>query len=226
MPTPPAISLLRLLPILLASLALLPVAPAPAEEPPALPPKPATHILDDLHVLTPAQTTALSARLIAAARDPGVHVFLLTVPRRTTDEMEALANELTKTWTKGDIGAVIVFDDDTGKSTIATSERVDRDFSTLEVNIVLHDQLLATASESGLSRDKLVHTATIIATEFSKLKSKADRAAKGRFQNSLIIGAIALVGIGLAVFSALAKPKAPASPASTPPGESDPPADF
>lgn len=223
MPTPTAVA--RLLPILLAALALLLPAPA-ATAAPVIPPKPASHILDDLHVLTPEQTTALSARLTSAARDPGAHIFLLTVPRKTSGELTKLADGLVKTWTKDLLGAVIIFDDDTGQSTVATSERADREVSSLELNLILRDQLLALSHESGLSRDKLVATATVLAEEFSKLKRKADRAAKSRFQNGLIIGAIALLGIGLAIFSALAKPKATADAAPEPAAKGEPPCDF
>ena len=206
-----------------------PDTPAAATPPPLprapakpLPPKPASHIIDDLHVLTPELTATLSARLTATARDPGVHVFLLTVPRQKPEEITKLAEDLAKTWIKDLIGAIVIFDDDTGKVTIATSDRVEHDFSSLTVNMFLRDQLLATSRESGLSRDKLVETATEITAEFSKLKRKTDLEEHRQRVNNLIMGAVALLGIGLAVFSALAKPK---NPAAAVPRESPPPAE-
>ena len=136
-------SALRPFAVALLAAALLLPAPAPAEDPPApaapatpapapastapeeVPPKPPSHILDDLHVLRPDMTADLSARLTAAAREKDVHVFLITVQRRKHEDLEKLAARLTKTWTKGLIGAVVAFDDDTGSMTIATSERLD-----------------------------------------------------------------------------------------------------
>lgn len=240
MPPPPASRASRVLLPLLAALGLLLPAPAPAADPPAEPPapstpapqtpppreplpaKPANHIIDPLHVLTPELTATLGARLTGAARDPGVHVFLLTVPRHKPEEMAKLAEGLAKTWIKDLIGAIVIFDDETGKVTIATSDRVEHDFSSLTVNMFLRDQLLATSRESGLSRDKLVETATEITAEFSKLKRKTDLEEHRQRVNNLIMGAVALLGIGLAVFSALAKPK---NPAAAVPRESPPPAE-
>lgn len=242
MPPPPASRAFRVLLPLLAALGLLLPAPAPAADdtpaatpapatpapPPRapLPKKPASHIIDPLHVLTPELTATLSARLTAAARTQDVHVFLLTVPRQKPEELSKLAEDLAKTWIKDLIGAIIVFDDDTGKVTITTSDRVEHDFSSLAVNMFLQDQLLGTAHESGLSRDKLVETATEIAATFSEMKRKADHETHRQRVNNLIMGSIALLGIGLAIWSALAKPKGPAAAIPASPRENPPSADF
>ena len=228
------LSALRPFAVALLAAALLLPAPAPAEDPPApatpapapaitppeeIPPKPPGHILDDLHVLRPDMTADLSARLTAAAREKDVHVFLITVQRRKREDLEKLATRITKSWTKGVIGAVVAFDDDTGSMTISTSERLDNEFPSVQFNMLFRDRLLATSRASELSRDKLFETATVLATGIGDMKTAAEREARRGFIANLIMGAIALLGVGLAIFSAIGKPKdaAPTEPRANPP---------
>ena len=63
----------------------------------------------------------------------------------------------------------------------------------------------------------------MLATGIGDMKIAAKREARRGFIANLIMGAIALLGIGLAIFSAIGKPK-DAAPST--PGESPPPADF
>ena len=171
-------------------------------------------------------TKELSARLAAAAREKDVHIYLLTVPRHKTEEVETLGEKLSKTWLKDLLGAVIIFDDDTGKMTVTASDRVEKEFTSLQLNLLLRSTLLTTTRADQLSRDKLFAIANLLASGLVELKASADRETHRGHVSNLIMAVIAIVGIGLALFSALAKPKTAATSASEPAPKVNPPADF
>ncbi len=223
---------------LLATLALLLPAPAPADETPVVPalPRepvpqaPAGLILDQAHVLLPEIAARLSAKL-ADARAHDVHVYVATVSSlrvpasKQLERLEELAKDYSNTWNKHTIGAVILFDDESGMITLELSKPTSERFTTFAVEDVLRIPL-GEAQKSGLARDKIQRFGEITAVALSKLQEdylkETHRARIGNF----IMGGIALLGIGLTIFSAVAKSNGPSVAAPSHPINHQPPVDF
>ncbi len=240
MPPPPAS---RLLLPLLAALGLLLPAPAPADDPPAAPPAPATpappprepvppapagHLLDRAHVLLPEAAARLSARLTASAA-ADVHVYVVTFrslgvpPSQQHDRLQELSKDYLKAWAPHQVGAVILFDDEGGLMTVDLSQETDLRFASFAVEVALREPLAKT-QESGLARDKLEQAAQVVLETLGQRQAKWAKDTHRQRISNLIMGAVALLGLGLAVFSALGQPQSPVRPTPSP-GESPPSAE-
>ena len=221
---------------LLAALALL--LPAPADETPAVPapphepvpPAPAGQILDQAHVLLPEIAARLSAKL-ASARALDVHVYVVTVSSlrvpssKQLERLEEIAKDYSDTWNKRTIGAVILFDDESGLITLELSKPTSERFTTFAVEDVLRTPL-GEAQKSGLARDKIERFGEITAVALSRLQEDYLKETHRARIGNLIMGGIALLGIGLTIFSAVAKSNGPAVAASSPSINHQPPVDF
>ena len=233
---------------LLAALALLPSAPAqdetqkiegapstnpvvtglPAAPPEPVPLAPAGFILDQANVLLPEAAARLSARLTAASA-ADVHIYVVTfrtlgvAPSKQEEKLNARAKDFMKAWAPQKVGAMVVFDDEGGLMTVYPSPATEKRFTTFAVESAMREPLIA-IQQSGLARDKLERSAEVVADTHVPLQTKWIADTRRQRTSNLIMGAVALLGIGLAIYSAIAKPKAPALP--SPRGDSEPPPDF
>ena len=187
-----------------AALVLL-SASAPLRGIPALPERPASHVLDQARILTPEAVARLTTALQTAARDSSVEVYVMTVHAIEKDQLNPMGEALTRAWTKGAIGAVLLFDDQTGMVTIGTSEETDQKFSSLVLNMVLRDPLLA-GRLKGLSPAKLERAALAVSEGLQALNAEATRKTRRRLFENCAVGFFLLLAIGLFTFRALKRP--------------------
>ena len=242
MPPPPATRfLLRLLTVL----ALLLPAPAPADDdtptpatqatpppPPreSIPPAPDGLILDQARVLLPEATARLSARLVAA-RAADVYVYVVTIHSlgvahgKQSDRLSEQAKEYSDAWLSHKVGGVILFDDESGLMTVEVTKETNRLFTSFAVEEKIKDAL-QNFHLSGLARDKVEFTAQTLVEILSQFQADHAKAALRERTANLLMGGVALLGIGLAIYSVSAKPKTPSAGTSAPAADRQSPSDF
>jgi hypothetical protein len=168
-------------------------------------------ILDQAHVFLPEAASRLSARLLAA-RAENVYVYVITIASlkvpssKQMDRLDEVAQEYSEAWTPRAVGAVILFDDEGGLMNVLASAETDRRFASLAVEMALKGSV-AKAQESGLAREKLELSAEIVVDTLCRLQADATKAAHRNWIGNLIMGIVAVLGIGLAVLSATGRPK-------------------
>ncbi len=196
----------------------VPKLAVPAEEP--LLTRPPGPILDQAHVFRPETAERLAAHL-TAARAQDVWVYVLTVPTlrvlpsRQKEKLEGLAKSYAKTWLPESVGAVLIFDDEGGLMSAEISPEAGHRFSDVAIQIALAEPLSKIQME-GLSREKLDKSATAVTDILCKLQTKYLEETRRQRKANIIMGGIALLGLGMALWSATAgaKKTAPADPES------------
>lgn len=185
---------------------------AAATEP--VPPAPASFILDQASVLLPDAAARLTVRLTAASA-ADVHVYVVTVSSlqvsasKQSDRLSERSKEIIKAWVPKKVGAVVIFDDESGLMTVDFSPETERRFTGFAIEDSLREPLRA-IQQSGLARDKLARSAEIVTDTLIPLQAKWIADSRRRHISNLIMGAVALLGVGLTIFSAVRKPEAPA----------------
>lgn len=205
------------------------VAPTEGTHEP-VPPPPAGFILDQAQVFLPEAATRLSTRL-TAARASEVYIYVVTfrslgvAKSKQEERLHARAKDFTQAWLPGKVGALLLFDDEGGLMAVDLTPETDRRFTSFAVEDSLRDPIHS-IQQSGLARDKLEHAATTLADILVPLQDKWVAATHSHRLSNFIMGAVALLGLGLAVFSASAKPKASAGSVTAPTVPEEPHADF
>ena len=172
-----------------------------------IPPIPASHILDLGNVFLP-ETAKLLSRDLTAAQEKGVGVYVVTIPSlkvlpsKQSERLEKLANDYAAAWLPKQPGAVLLFDDEGGLMTVVTSKEAEQRFSSFILEMEFR-QALAKIPPAAISREKLQRSATIVAETLSRLEVDAAKAERRQWLSNLLMGLLALVGVGLAVFSYL-----------------------
>ena len=172
-----------------------------------IPPIPASHILDLGNVFLPETAKRLSAEL-TDAQEKGVGVYVVTIPSlkvlpsKQSERLEKLANDYATAWLPKQPGAVLLFDDEGGLMTVVTSKRAEERFSSFILEMEFR-QALAKIPPASISREKLQRSATIVAETLSKLEINAAKAERRQWLSNLLMGLLAVAGVGLAVFSYL-----------------------
>ena len=139
-----------------------------------IPPRPAGHVLDTAHFLTPETLQSLEASLSREAVDYGVEIYLLTVPTVAKNTLEPFTQAVTREWTKDLFGAVLVFDDRTGLVSIEQSDVVKKRFYEFELSRLLRETA-SSAKRPKLSRAGLEHTTLAVKGALHELKMRANR---------------------------------------------------
>lgn len=214
MPRPFALPAGWLRATLLCAIALAASPGARADEP--LPPVPASHVLDQADVILPDTEARLSTRLVAAQAQK-VWVYVVTIPSlkvlpsKQAERLEKLANDYCTAWTPDRIGALLLFDDEGGLMTVVTSKEAEKRFSSFLLEKEFREGL-AKIPPSAISREKLERSAWIVVETLSRIEAEAAKSDRRQLIGNLVMGALALLGIGLAIFSAVTGPKpAPAA---------------
>lgn len=191
-----------------------------------VPPAPAGFVLDQAHTLLPAAAADMSARLTTAAA-ADVHIYVVTVKSlgvpasQQRDRVSKRAKEYAAGWLGDKVGAILLFDDEGGLMSIELSKGTDLRFTIFAVEAEMK-AALSQISERELARDKIVLTSQIVTDALFKRQSVYVKGTHRQHIANLIMGGITLLGIGLAIYSALSKPKAEVDIAARP----APPADF
>ncbi len=140
-----------------------------------LPERPANFLFDQGSVFPQEIAQRLSIRLQECARDHDIDIYAITLPTlqvmpsRVREKLEELGSAATEKWLKDRVGAVIVFDNEAGWVTIGISERAEREFSSVSLNMVLKDPLMTTRKRR-LSPDKLEAAAIVLVDGLVELK--------------------------------------------------------
>ncbi|MEI8106244.1 MAG: hypothetical protein WCI46_00385 [Verrucomicrobiota bacterium] len=177
-----------------------------------VPPIPPSHILDLGNVFLPETAKLLSGDL-TAAQEKGVSVYVVTIPSlkvlksKQSERLEQLANDYATAWLPKQPGAVLLFDDEGGLMTVVTSKEAEKRFSSFIIEMKFR-QALAKIPPAAISREKLQRSAIIVAETLGLLEVDAAKADRRQWLSNLFMGLLALVGVGLAVYSYLSGPTA------------------
>lgn len=157
-----------------------------------IPPRPAGHVLDTAHFLTPEMIASLDDTLSQEARDHGVSIYLLTVPSVQKNTLDPFTQRVSEAWTKGLFGATIVFDDGTGLVAIQQSDQVAKRFYEFELSLLLKDTMTV-SKRPKLSREALQHTTLKLKDSLHTLKMRADSEERKSRLTRLALGSFGLL---------------------------------
>jgi len=181
----------------------------------SIPPAPASHVLDQADVILPDVEVKMSARLLAA-RLQGVAVYVATVsslrvpPSQQAEALEKLAGKYCAAWSPKQVGALLLFDDEGGLMTVVTSKEAEERFTAFLLEKEFREGL-AKIPGDVISRVKLERSGIIVADTLARLQSEAAKGDRTKRIGNLVMGLLAVLGIGLAILSALSGPKATAA---------------
>ena len=177
-----------------------------------LPERPASFVFDQGSVFPPEIAQRLSSRLQECARDHDIDIYAITLPTlqvmpsRVREKLEELGSAATEKWLKDRVGAVIVFDNEAGWVTIGLSERAEREFSSVTLNMVLKDPLMITRKKR-LSPDKLEATAIVLVDGLVKLKMNSLKEQRRHSVVRFAFIAVVLIAVTLGGLSFWGKPR-------------------
>lgn len=181
----------------------------------SIPPAPASHVLDQADVILPDVEVKMSARLLAA-RLQGAAVYVVTVsslrvpPSQQAEALEKLAGKYCAAWSPKQVGALLLFDDEGGLMTVVTSKEAEERFTAFLLEKEFREGL-AKIPGDVISRVKLERSGIIVADTLARLQSEAAKGDRTKRIGNLVMGLLAVLGIGLAILSALSGPKAAAA---------------
>ena len=164
-----------------------------------IPPRPSGHVLDMARFITPETQQRLDDALAQEARDQGVDIYLLIVPSLQKNTLDPYTQRVAEVWMKGLFGAVIVFDDGTGRVAIQQSDVVSKRFYEFELSTLLRDAMNS-AKRPRLSREGLEHTTLRTKAALHELKLRADREDRSSFFTRMGLAGVGLLAILLATF--------------------------
>ena len=164
-----------------------------------IPPRPVGHLLDSAHFLPPETQQRLDEMLAQEARENGVNVYLLTVPSIPKNSINPFTKRLAEAWTKDLFGAVIVFDDGTGRVCIEASEKVRSRFYEFELSALLLESMSPT-KRPRLSRDGLEHTTTSVKAAIHELKMRANREDRNSLLTRVVLAVVGIVALLVGAF--------------------------
>ena len=181
----------------------------------SIPPAPASHVLDQADVILPDVEAKMSARLLAA-RLQGAAVYVVTVsslrvpPSQQAEALEKLAGNYCAAWSPKQVGALLLFDDEGGLMTVVTSKEAEERFTAFLLEKEFREGL-AKIPGDVISRVKLERSGIIVADTLARLQSEAAKGDRTTLFGNIVRGLLAVLGIGLAILSALSGPKAAAA---------------
>ena len=181
----------------------------------SIPPAPASHVLDQADVILPDVEAKMSARLLAA-RLQSAAVYVVTVsslrvpPSQQAEALEKLAGKYCAAWSPKQVGALLLFDDEGGLMTVVTSKEAEERFTAFLLEKEFREGL-AKIPGDVISRVKLERSGIIVADTLARLQSEAAKGDRTKLIGNLVMGLLAVLGIGLAILSALSGPKAAAA---------------
>jgi hypothetical protein len=174
----------------------------------AAPPKPDNHYLDQSAAFPPAIAREIAEVLKKCAREQDVHIYVLAVPtlKVMPSRVEATLEELLKAtrdaWLEDEVGALIIFDDESGHATMAASEKAITEFSPVSINVLLKDPRLQSKTKRSAA-EKLADTVTLLVEGFTELRTRQHAAERKREMTQVIFASIAGVAtlLGIASFA-------------------------
>ena len=175
-----------------------------------VPERPENYVLDQGKMFPPEIARRLVDSLKLCAQQNNIHIYVMTVPTlqvmpsRVKEKLEELGTAVTEKWTKGQIGAVIVFDNEAGWVTVGASDEAERVFSAISINMVFRDPLINTRKKH-LSPEKLEAAAMVLVNGMTELKLKADQDEKSHRTTRWFIFSVISFTVIIAAFGAFGK---------------------
>ena len=190
----------------IALLLLCPCRLLAQEDAPELPGRPSDYLLDQGSIFPPEVAQRIVKALKACAHDYDVHIYVMTLPTakvmplRLREKIEEMSKAARVQWLKGQVGAVVIFDDEAGNVILGASEEAMKLFSPVAVNMVFKDPKLQSKKKRA-APEKLAGTVTLLIQHFTDLKAKVNDEARGRRNSQLAwgagIGGLVLLSAGL-----------------------------
>ena len=184
-----------------------------------IPPKPATHVLDNADFLSAEKRAQLDAELTAVAQKDDVHVYVLVVPSVPKNGFEPFTIKVAEEWVTGIFGAVLIFDDATGALALQPSDEVTKRFYEFELSRLLDDQMSG-KKRPRLSRDALEHSIHSVVKSLRELKARALQEERSSLNTRIVLGVLAVLVVGVIAFTyfrrtptSSSKPDEPPAPA-------------
>ncbi len=175
-----------------------------------IPAQPANHLLDQGKAFTPEVASRLADRLGAAARDRDVHVYVMTVgtlnvmPSRAAETLDQTLKAARAKWLADQVGAVIIFDNETGRAVAAASDTALKLFPADAVNAALKDPELQ-SKKKHLAPEHLETTVSILLRHMTDLRAKTDEENRRRRARNWMVGGSAIVVVLLVAGLIVAK---------------------
>ena len=179
-----------------------------------VPERPADYLLDQGGIFPPEMAQRIVKALKACARDYDVHIYVMTLPTikvmpvRLREKVEELSKETRAQWLKGQVGAVMIFDNEAGNVTMGASAEAMKVFSPLTVNTVFKDPKLHSKKKHS-PPEMLAGSVTLLIQHFVDLRAKVNEEARQRRNRQLAwgagVGGLVLLGAGLIVVKVRAK---------------------
>ena len=196
-----------------AAMGLL-VFPAQMRAAVEVPPRPASYLLDEGDVFPPEVEARIVRALKACAEDYDVHIYVQTVPSlkvmpsRIGEKLSEQLNETRKKWLAGQVGALIIFDDEAGRAMMGESDEAKNVFSAVALNMVMKDPKLQSKKKRS-GPEKLAGTVTLLIQGLTELRTQANEEAQRQRKSRMIFGGIgaAVVLAGVGIFLLKWKPK-------------------
>lgn len=164
-----------------------------------IPPRPAGHILDSAHFLTEEIFNRLNTTLEKESKDAGVDVLLLVVPSLQKNSLDPFTQKVSEVWTSGLFGAVVVFDDGTGRVSIQQSENVTKRFYEFELSVLLKDSM-GSKKRPRPSREGLEHTTLSTMSALHELKMRAETNDRDSKKKRVILATVGIIAVLLGIF--------------------------
>ena len=180
--------------LVIALLLLCPCHLLAQEDAPELPGRPSDYLLDQGGIFSPEVAQRIVKALKACAHDYDVHIYVMTLPTakvmplRLREKIEEMSKAARVQWLKGQVGALVIFDDETGNVIMGASEDAMKLFSPVAVNMVFKDPKLQ-SKKKHTDPEKLAGTVTVLIQHFTDLKTKANDETRGRQNRHVAIGA-------------------------------------
>ena len=167
------------------------------------PEKPAGLVADEAGVLLPERAAALNRDLLAAQRERGLAVYVVTIeslrvrPALRRQRLSELGHDYVERWAGQGIAMVLIYEDQSGEAAVIASRATDRQFPSLSRLMALSEPLRQIQQEKGLARDKTEATARAMLAGLSQLQDEARAAERRDRIGNRAMGAVVLVGVGL-----------------------------
>lgn len=197
-----------------SGIALILLHPAPAAARIEIPDRPPDYLMDRGGVLPPEKAREISAALNACARDYDIHIYVVTLPTlgvlpsRAREILDDILESAKSKWMEGRVGALLIFDYESGAASMAESEEARRVFSSIAMNLVFADPQFQ-PSRKTRSSDQLERAAKALIKHFSNLRRQAVEEEKRHRANMMIFWGLAGGALLLVIAATVAKKRFP-----------------
>ena len=161
-----------------------------------VPPRPENYLLDQGDVFPSEVEQRIVDALKACARDYDVHLYVMTMPSlkvmplRSAERLNQLHSATRTEWLKGQVGVLIIFDDEAGRVLAGESEEARKVFSPSELAMIFNDPKFQNKTKRS-GGERLAGTVTLLIQRLTDLRVKSNEKARKRLVMNMVFGAVA-----------------------------------